>query len=73
MRKLILTVLTVVFSISLGYSQVTTLWEKSVTAGSNPFWNTGSLTRGISFGTVGGNNYFFVVTRNASLGGKQII
>lgn len=73
MRKLILTVLTVVFSISLGYSQVTTLWEKSAATGSNPFWNTGSLTRGISFGTVGGNNYFFVVTRNASLGGKQII
>jgi hypothetical protein len=57
----------------MGYSQVTTLWEKSVTAGTKPVWETGSLTRGISYGLVGGNQLFFVVSRSALIGGKQII
>ena len=49
------------------------MWEKSVTAGTKPVWETGSLTRGISYGSVAGNNLLFVVSRNASIGGKQII
>jgi hypothetical protein len=57
----------------MGYSQVTTLWEKSATAGNKPVWETGSLTRGISYGLVGGNQLFFVVARSALIGGKQII
>ena len=73
MKKVILSIFAVLFIASIGYSQVTTLWEKSATAGTKPVWETGSLTRGIGYGLVGGNDLFFVVTRNADLGGKQII
>ncbi|MDP2363929.1 MAG: hypothetical protein Q8M94_09195, partial [Ignavibacteria bacterium] len=73
MKKLLFTIIALLFSASLGYSQVTTLWEKSATAGTKPVWETGSLTRGISYGSVGGNHLLFVVSRSASIGGKQII
>jgi len=73
MRKIIFTFLAIVFTSSLGYSQVTTLWEKSANTSTKPDWETGSLTRGISYGFVGGNHLLFVVSRHASLGGKQII
>ena len=73
MKKIIFTLLAVICFASLGYSQVTTLWEKSATAGTKPVWDAGSLTRGISYGLVGGNQLFFVVSRSALIGGKQII
>ncbi len=73
MKKIILSIFAVLFIASIGYSQVTTLWEKSSATATKPYWDTGSLTRGISYGYVGGNNLFFVVTRHADLGGKQII
>ena len=73
MKKIIFTILALVCIASLGYSQVTTLWEKSATAGTKPVWDAGGLTRGISYGFVGGNNLFFVVSRSASIGGKQIM
>lgn len=57
----------------LGYSQVTTLWEKSAATSSKPVWETGSLTRGIAHGSVGGQDLMFVVSRHASIGGKQVI
>jgi hypothetical protein len=73
MKKILFTIIALFCFASLGYSQVTTLWEKSATAGTKPTWETGSLTRGISYGLVGGNQLFFVVSRHASIGGKQII
>lgn len=73
MKKTLFTLLAIFCFASMGYSQVTTLWEKSVTAGTKPSWDAGSLTRGISYGLVGGNNLFFVVSRSAAIGGKQII
>ncbi len=73
MRKILFTIVALIFTASLGYSQVTTLWEKSTNAGTKPAWESGSLTRGLSYGSVGGNDLLFVVTRNAGLGGKQII
>ena len=73
MRKIIYTFLAIVITASLGYSQVTTLWEKSASTLTKPVWEAGSLTRGISYGFVGGNHLFFVVSRHASLGGKHII
>lgn len=73
MKKLLFTIFALLYAASIGYSQVTTLWEKSTTAGTKPLWETGSLTRGISYGSVGGNHLFFVVSRHASIGGKQII
>ncbi len=72
MKKLLLMISVLLYAASLGYSQVTTLWEKSVTAGTKPVWETGSTTRGISYGLVGANNRLFVVNRNSAFGGKQI-
>ena len=73
MKKVILSIFAMFFIASIGYSQVTTLWEKSATAGTKPVWEAGGLTRGISYGLVGSDHLFFVVSRNASIGGKQII
>ncbi|MCU0342454.1 MAG: T9SS type A sorting domain-containing protein [Ignavibacterium sp.] len=73
MKKILFTIIALICFASLGYSQVTTLWEKSATAGTKPTWETGGLTRGISYGLVDGNNLFFVVSRSAAIGGKQII
>ena len=72
MKKVLFTIIALIFSASLGYSQVTTLWEKSATAGTKPAWEAGSTTRGIGYGLVGGNQRLYVVNRNASVGGKQI-
>ena len=73
MKKILFTIIALFCFASLGYSQVTTLWEKSAATGTKPIWESGSLTRGLSYGSVSGNNLLFVVTRNAALGGKQII
>src|SRR5574338_295794 len=73
MKKIIFTIFALVYFASTGYSQVTTLWEKSAATGTKPVWDSGSLTRGLSYGLVGGNNLLFVVARNAAIGGKQII
>ena len=73
MKKLLFTIFAILYAASMGYSQVTTLWEKSATAGTKPAWETGSTTRGIGYGLVGANNRLFVVNRNAAFGGKQII
>ncbi|MDY0082342.1 MAG: T9SS type A sorting domain-containing protein [Ignavibacteriaceae bacterium] len=72
MRKTIFTFLAVVFAISLGYSQVTTLWEKSANAGTLPSWENGSTTRGLAYGQIGSNHRLFVANRHASVGGLQI-
>jgi hypothetical protein len=72
MKKLLFIFVALLYAASIGYSQVTTLWEKSVTAGTKPVWETGSTTRGISYGLVGANNRLFIVNRNAAFGGKQI-
>ncbi|MBP9581285.1 MAG: T9SS type A sorting domain-containing protein [Ignavibacterium sp.] len=72
MKKVILSIFAVLFIASIGYSQVTTLWEKSATAGTKPVWEAGGLTRGIGYGLVGGNHRLFIANRDAALGGKQI-
>ena len=72
MKKVILSIIAALFIVSIGYSQVTTLWEKSANSGTKPSWEAGSLTRGLGYGLVGGNHRLFVANRNASLGGKQI-
>ena len=72
MKKILFTIIALFCFASLSYSQVTTLWEKSATAGTKPTWETGSTTRGIGYGLVGSNQRLFVVNRNASFGGKQI-
>ena len=73
MRNLILTFLSIVMFTGLSNSQVTTLWEKSATAGTKPVWETGSVNRGIGSGFVGANARLYIVTRSASFGGKQIL
>src|SRR3970282_2234124 len=73
MKKLFLLLTILFLTAEFSYSQVTTLWEKSATTTTNPAWNTGSVTRGLSYGQVGANHRLFVVTRAASFGGKQIL
>ena len=72
MKKVFFTIFALLYAASIGYSQVTTLWEKSATAGTKPAWETGSTTRGIGYGLVGANQRLYVVNRNAAFGGKQI-
>ena len=66
MRKFIFTFLALVFITSLSYSQVTTLWEKSVGAGTKPSWfsPTGSTERGFGYGLVNGNHRVYIPSRN---------
>lgn len=61
MRKFIFTIIALIFSVSLNYSQVTTLWERSTAAGNKPVWDTGSATRGISYGKVNSQDLLFIV------------
>jgi len=72
MKKILFTIFAVICFASIGYSQVTTLWEKSATAGTKPVWETGSLTRGIGYGLIGADHRLYVVSRSTSYGGKQI-
>jgi len=72
MKKLFLSLTILFFAVNLSYSQVTTIWEKAATTSTNPAWNTGSVTRGLAYGFVGGNHRLYVVTRFATYGGKQI-
>ena len=52
MRKIIFTFLAILFTVSIGYSQVTTLWEKSAGTSTLPTWfSSGTdLTRGLAYG-----------------------
>ncbi|MCJ7552584.1 MAG: T9SS type A sorting domain-containing protein [Ignavibacteriaceae bacterium] len=72
MKKFLYTIVLLLFTASLGYSQVTTLWEKSETAVTKPYWETGNTTRGLSYGLVNSNHRLYVVNRHADFGGKQI-
>jgi hypothetical protein len=73
MKKMFLCISIILLTWNIGYSQVTTLWEKSAANTTNPVWNTGSVVRGLAYGQVGANHRLFVVTRYADYGGKQII
>jgi hypothetical protein len=72
MRKLLFTLFLIFLTAGLGYSQVTTLWEKSAAAETKPTWETGSTTRGISYGFVNGQHLLFVATRSADVDGKMV-
>jgi len=67
MQKTIFTFLAVLFAVSIGYSQVTTLWEKSAGTTSLPVWfsPSGNTERGLAYGSVGGNDRLYVVSRNS--------
>lgn len=73
MKKLIYFIVLLISTSSLCYSQITTLWERSAAANTKPVWESGSLTRGIAYGSVGGQDLLFVVSRNADIGGKQVM
>jgi len=64
MRKVLLTLFLLTLTVVMS-GQVTTLWEKSVTNSNLPAWfDTGNLTRGLDYGTIGGNERLLVVSRN---------
>jgi hypothetical protein len=74
MKKTIYTFLTIMLFAGIAYSQtVTTLWEKSEAKGTRPIWDTGSLTRGLSYGFVDGKHLLFVANRHASVGSKMVV
>ena len=65
MRKLFFTFLVLVMFTGMGNSQVTTLWEKSAATSSLTSWfDSGSLTRGLAYGNVGGNDRLYIVSRS---------
>lgn len=70
MKKLIYLLVLVLFIAGLGYSQVTTLWEKSAATSSLPIWlnTTGNGERGLAYGMVGGNHRLYIVSRNSTYG-----
>ncbi|MBK7631151.1 MAG: T9SS type A sorting domain-containing protein [Ignavibacteriales bacterium] len=59
MRKAIFTFLAIIFTVSIGYSQVTTLWERSQATANMPSWFGTDLTRGLAFG----NDHVYIVSR----------
>lgn len=65
MKKLITLFLMVLF-MGLGYSQVTTLWEKSSATSTLPSWFSPSANteRGFGYGLVSGNHRLYIASRN---------
>jgi len=62
--KVIILLLITVGAVFGGLEQ-SVLWEKSVAQGTMPGWfDTSDFTRGFSYGSVGGNDRLFVVSRN---------
>lgn len=47
---------------------VTKIWEKSDSLGTRHVWNTGDNTRGLAYGTMGGNERVFLATRSTTGG-----
>jgi hypothetical protein len=74
MRKTLLIILIIIASVNTGYSQVSTLWQKSAGSSSLPVWfsTSGNSERGLSYGFVGGNHRLYIVSRNGTFGGKQV-
>ncbi len=52
--------------VTTAFGQMTVLWEKTAVNGTMPTWfdATGSLTRGLAYGVVGGQERLYVATRN---------
>jgi hypothetical protein len=75
MKKLFYLLILVLFTSGIGYSQVSTLWERSAATTTLPVWfsPSGNTERGLGYGLVGANHRLFVVSRNGgAFGGKQI-
>ncbi len=66
MKKFLYSIVLVLFAASIGYSQVTTLWEKSAATSSLTSWFSPSANteRGLAYGSVGGNDRVYIVSRN---------
>ena len=74
MKKLMYFLVLVLFTASLGYSQVTTLWENSAATSNLPAWfSTGNGERGLAYGSVAGNDRVYVVSRSSSFGNNIYI
>ncbi|MCL6493715.1 MAG: T9SS type A sorting domain-containing protein [Ignavibacterium sp.] len=65
MKKLITAFLVLIF-VGIGFSQVSTLWEKSAATSSLPTWfsASGNTERGFGYGLVSGNHRLYVASRN---------
>lgn len=55
------------------YSQVITLWEKSISRNNLPVWFSANNERGLAYGNVGGNDRLFIVSRSATYGNNIYI
>jgi len=65
MKKLFYLITLLVLISTLGYSQVTTLWEKSASTISLPSWFGTNSERGLAYGKVAGNDRVYVVSRSS--------
>lgn len=65
MKKLLTSLFILIF-VGIGFSQVTTLWEKSAASASLPTWfsTTGGTERGFGYGLVNGNHRLYIASRN---------
>ena len=64
MKKLFSVVLVLLLG-TTAFGQMTVLWEKTAINTTMPGWfDNGSLTRGLAYGKVEGQDYLYVVTRN---------
>lgn len=65
MKKLLTSLFILIF-VGIGFSQVTTLWEKSAANASLPSWfsTTLSTERGFGYGLVNGNHRLYIPSRN---------
>lgn len=73
MKKLMYFLVLFLFTASLGYSQVTTLWQKSTATSNLPAWFSTNNERGFSYGFVGGNHRLYIASRNATFGNNIYI
>ncbi len=73
MKKILYVFVLILFSVSLGYSQVTTLWQKSTATSNLPAWFSTNNERGLSYGFVGGNHRLYIASRNATFGNNIYI
>jgi hypothetical protein len=70
MKKITLLFVAVIVAVTTFSQTVTTNWERSDSLLTRHVWNAGDNTRGLAFGTMGGNERLFVATRSTT--GSQV-
>lgn len=72
MKKLF-TIVCIFLFMGISYSQITTLWERSVSNSNLPIWFSSNNERGFAYGNVGGNDRLYIVSRSTTYGNNIYI